>query len=98
MSCVKEKRNSSGKNLAFHSLKFICDNELYNMVFMTQWFDVILLNPDEEIAIYAIQEPGHSEEVISYLVVGKEKALLIDTGMGIGNIKKIVDGIVIDNK
>ena len=61
------------------------------MVFMTQWFDVVLLNPDEEIAIYAIQEPGHSEEVISYLVVGKEKALLIDTGMGIGNIKKIVE-------
>ncbi|MCG3218260.1 MAG: MBL fold metallo-hydrolase [Candidatus Heimdallarchaeota archaeon] len=63
------------------------------MVKMTQWFDVVLLNPDEEIAIYAIHEPGHSEEVISYLILGNEKALLIDTGMGIGNIKAVVEDI-----
>lgn len=39
--------------------------------------------------IYAIQEPGHSEEVISYLIIGSEKAAMIDTGMGIANIKSV---------
>lgn len=39
--------------------------------------------------VYAIYEPHQSEEVISYLIVGKEKALLFDTGMGISDIKKV---------
>lgn len=29
----------------------------------------------------------------SYLVLGREKALLIDTGFGLGSLKKIVDGL-----
>jgi glyoxylase-like metal-dependent hydrolase (beta-lactamase superfamily II) len=40
---------------------------------------------------FAIVEPYHIEEVISYLVLGNEKAALIDTGMGIGNIRDEVD-------
>ncbi|MFX1537508.1 MAG: MBL fold metallo-hydrolase [Promethearchaeota archaeon] len=40
---------------------------------------------------FAILEPNHIEEVISYLVLGNEKAALIDTGMGIGNIRDEVD-------
>jgi glyoxylase-like metal-dependent hydrolase (beta-lactamase superfamily II) len=39
---------------------------------------------------FAIYEPHQSEEAISYLIVGQKQALLFDTGMGIGNIKKIV--------
>lgn len=50
------------------------------------WFEVYRVAPD----VYAIYEPRQSEEVISYLILGHEKALLFDTGMGISDIKKVV--------
>jgi len=40
-------------------------------------------------AVFAIYEPHQSEETISYLIVGDKQALLFDTGMGIGDIRKI---------
>src|SRR6185295_1021117 len=43
--------------------------------------------------IFAIYEPGQWEEVISYLIVGTQKSLLFDTGLGIGDIKKLVGEI-----
>ncbi|CAN5892353.1 MBL fold metallo-hydrolase [soil metagenome] len=43
--------------------------------------------------IFAIREPLHAEDVRSYLVVGGKKAVLIDTGTGIGNIRKVVEGV-----
>lgn len=51
------------------------------------WFDVYLLDND----IYAIYEPRHFQEVISYLVIGSDGALVIDTGMGIGDFKSVID-------
>lgn len=53
----------------------------------SDWFEVYQITPD----VVAIYEPGQFEEVISYLIIGTEKALLWDTGLGIGDIKKIVD-------
>ena len=53
------------------------------------WFEIQKL-PDN---IYAIMEPYHFQEVISYLVIGKRAAVLIDTGAGIGNIAEIVSNI-----
>jgi glyoxylase-like metal-dependent hydrolase (beta-lactamase superfamily II) len=50
------------------------------------WFEVYRIRPD----LYAIYEPGQFEEVISYLMVGTEKALLFDTGLGIGDMKAVV--------
>ena len=50
------------------------------------WFSVFKINTN----IYAIYEDKHFQEVISYLITGSEKALLIDTGLGIGDIKKVV--------
>ncbi|MEM1262089.1 MAG: MBL fold metallo-hydrolase [Pseudomonadota bacterium] len=50
------------------------------------WFDVYRINP----RTFAIHEPGQFEEVISYLVVGNERALLIDTGLGVGDIDQLV--------
>ncbi len=41
--------------------------------------------------VTAIYEPHHFEEVISYLIEGEEKALLLDSGMGLGNIKALVE-------
>jgi glyoxylase-like metal-dependent hydrolase (beta-lactamase superfamily II) len=39
---------------------------------------------------YAIYEPRQSEEVISYLILGNQKAVLFDTGMGISDMRKAV--------
>lgn len=39
---------------------------------------------------YLISEPPH---VNSYLLLGSTQAVLFDTGMGISNIKRIVDGL-----
>ena len=50
------------------------------------WFEVHLMQP----GVYAIYEPGQWEEVISYLILGSRKALLFDTGLGIGDMKKLV--------
>ena len=39
---------------------------------------------------YAIDEPYNWEETIAYLIVGKNKALLFDTGMGMDSISLVV--------
>jgi glyoxylase-like metal-dependent hydrolase (beta-lactamase superfamily II) len=53
------------------------------------WFEVYKIRS----GIFAIYEPHQLEEVISYLVVGRDKALLFDTGMGISNIQRVVAGL-----
>ena len=54
-----------------------------------KWFEVHKLTE----TVSAIYEDGQFEEVISYLVTGERKAALIDTGNGIGDIKKLVEGL-----
>jgi glyoxylase-like metal-dependent hydrolase (beta-lactamase superfamily II) len=51
------------------------------------WFDVYEVEP----GIFAIYEPAQWQEVISYLIMGKDNALLFDTGNGIGDIREVVD-------
>ncbi|MDM8101795.1 MULTISPECIES: MBL fold metallo-hydrolase [Oceanobacillus] len=51
------------------------------------WFTVRKI--DEK--TYAISELGHWEKVHSFLLIGDKKAALIDTGLGIDNIKRITD-------
>lgn len=41
--------------------------------------------------VFRIQEPLHKENVKSFLVVGATRAALIDTGMGIGDIRAVVE-------
>ncbi len=50
------------------------------------WFEVHRILP----GVIAIREPGHWERVISYLVVGTERALLFDTGTGIADLRALV--------
>jgi len=50
------------------------------------WFEVY----KPAAGVFAIYEPHQSEETISYLILGKEKALLLDTGMGISDLRKVV--------
>jgi len=53
------------------------------------WYDTYLIAENT----YAIIAPNHWQETISYLLIGENKALLVDTGMGIGNIKLTVDAL-----
>ncbi|MGH9493386.1 MAG: MBL fold metallo-hydrolase [Candidatus Sulfotelmatobacter sp.] len=50
------------------------------------WFEVYKPAP----GVFAIYEPHQAEETIGYLIVGKKRALLFDTGMGIADVKKVV--------
>ena len=53
------------------------------------WFSVYQLRSN----IFALYEDKHFQEVISYLIIGSDKALLIDTGLGIGDICKTVTAL-----
>lgn len=53
------------------------------------WFEVYQVQPD----VLALYEPGQFEEVVSYLIIGEERALLFDTGLGIGDIHGLVTGL-----
>ena len=50
------------------------------------WFEVYAIDDD----IFAIYEPGQFEEVMSFLIVGEDQALLFDTGLGIGDMRSVV--------
>jgi glyoxylase-like metal-dependent hydrolase (beta-lactamase superfamily II) len=50
------------------------------------WFEVYRVAD----GVFAICEPYQFQEVISYLIVGSERALLFDTGLGIGKIASVV--------
>jgi len=50
------------------------------------WFLVRRLPND----VFSIQEPHHWQKVISFLILGDERAALFDTGMGIRDISKVV--------
>jgi glyoxylase-like metal-dependent hydrolase (beta-lactamase superfamily II) len=53
------------------------------------WFQVYKVLP----GIYVFYEPYQYEEAISTLVIGEDKAILIDTGCGIGNLKAAVEEV-----
>jgi len=51
------------------------------------WFQVYRVRP----GVFAIYEPHQFEEVISYLIVGKKRAVLLDTGMGVASIREVTE-------
>jgi glyoxylase-like metal-dependent hydrolase (beta-lactamase superfamily II) len=51
------------------------------------WFEIREFDHE----IVGIGEPGHFEDVKSYLVLGRDWSLLIDTGMGFANIREVVE-------
>ncbi len=58
----------------------------------SEWFRAFSL-PDN---IIAICEPYHLiQEVISFLILGSERALLLDTGMGVDNIRRVVESLTL---
>lgn len=55
----------------------------------TGWFEVLRL-PNQ---VYAFWEPGHTEKVNSFLILGSERDVLYDTGMGIANIRQAIQEV-----
>lgn len=53
---------------------------------MDDWFTVEKIDENT----YAISEYKHWEHAHSYLLIGSEKAVLIDTGLGVSNIGEVV--------
>lgn len=56
---------------------------------MAEWFTIEAIDS----STYAISEYKHWEETHSYLLIGEKSALLIDTGLGVADIKKVVDSL-----
>ena len=56
---------------------------------MNGWFTVEKIDAQT----FAISEYRHWEETHCYLLCGQDKSVLIDTGLGVSNIKRIVDSL-----
>lgn len=56
---------------------------------MGDWFTVEKIDADT----FAISEYGHWEETHCYLLLGSDRAALIDTGLGVANIREVVEGL-----
>jgi glyoxylase-like metal-dependent hydrolase (beta-lactamase superfamily II) len=54
---------------------------------VSPWFEIYKVSE----GVFAVLEPSHTEEVISYLILGSECAVLLDTGMGIANLQAEVE-------
>jgi glyoxylase-like metal-dependent hydrolase (beta-lactamase superfamily II) len=50
---------------------------------VSPWFEIYKVSA----GVFALLEPSHTEEAISYLILGSEHAVLLDTGMGIANLQ-----------
>lgn len=56
---------------------------------MKNWFTIESIDSDT----FAISEYKHWEETHCYFLRGTEKSILIDTGLGVANIKKVIDSM-----
>lgn len=54
---------------------------------MKEWFTIESVDNDT----YVISEYSHWEETHCYLLLGTNKAVLIDTGLGVSSIKDVID-------
>ena len=50
------------------------------------WFEIYRIRP----GVFAFYESKQFEEVISYLILGDKRAVLFDTGLGVGKISAVV--------
>lgn len=53
------------------------------------WFAIT----EPEGGVFVIEEPFHDERVKSFLIVGEQRAILLDTGMGVADIRAVVDAL-----
>ena len=58
---------------------------------MRDWFETEKIGE----GLFRISEPRHYEETNCYLVEGSERALLIDSGLGVGDIGSVVKKLTV---
>jgi len=58
-------------------------------IYMNNWFTVEQI----DLQTFVISEYKHWEETHCYLLCGQKRAILIDTGLGVSNIKNVVDSL-----
>jgi glyoxylase-like metal-dependent hydrolase (beta-lactamase superfamily II) len=80
------QNRGEGKDNWYDALPRAAWSEFPKIEQSQDWFEVYQVLPN----VFAIYEPGQFEEVISYLIVGSERALLFDTGLGIGDMGRVV--------
>ena len=56
---------------------------------MTPWFTGERIDD----ATFSLSEYRHWEEPHSYLLLGRERALLLDTGLGVGGLRREVEAL-----
>ena len=56
---------------------------------MKDWFTLDQIDPDTSI----LSEYRHWEETHSYLLLGRDRALLLDTGLGVGDLRREVEAL-----
>lgn len=96
-ACIPNGNNTAERPATYagaDELGSFCDRlprpayaELEKHAASNDWFEVYEVGAE----IFAIYEPFQWQEVISYLIVGAEAAVLFDTGNGIGDIRAVVD-------
>ena len=64
-------------------------NRVLRVSEMDNWFTV---EPIDE-STYAISEYKHWEETHAYLLTGSDRAVLIDSGLGVSDIRKVVESL-----
>jgi len=57
--------------------------ELPHLKSLDPWFEIYQVAE----GVYSLVEPYHYEETISYLITGRDRAVLIDTGMGVADVR-----------
>ncbi|MDR2725333.1 MAG: MBL fold metallo-hydrolase [Candidatus Adiutrix sp.] len=55
----------------------------------SSWFEVYLM----PCGGWAVYEPGHFQEVISFLFEGRDRSLLWDTGLGLGDMRALTESL-----
>lgn len=63
--------------------------KFHQLTVSDNWFEVYEIAPN----LFDFYEPRHYEATIINLIIGEEKAALIDTGCGIGNLRKAVETV-----
>jgi glyoxylase-like metal-dependent hydrolase (beta-lactamase superfamily II) len=63
--------------------------QLTHLTSLDPWFEIYQVSD----GVYSIVEPYHYEETISYLITGRDRAVLIDTGMGVADIRAEVENL-----
>jgi glyoxylase-like metal-dependent hydrolase (beta-lactamase superfamily II) len=78
---MKEKRNDAQSQSGFSKFRKIAAGD--------DWFEVYEIAPN----LFVFYESRHFEQTIANLVIGREKAALIDTGCGIGSLRPAVEAV-----